>query len=198
VETFTGLNFEMPSYGEIQKACKSYDLFQPFLDESITYMAHLRHNGFPSPLLDWTKSAYVAAYFAFAWPRDAEDVAVYALQERPKGRKFGSSDLPQVISFGPYIKTHRRHFRQQSRYTICGKFEDGEWVFVPHDLVFGIESDQKQDLLWKIIIPSRERRKVLRHFDKFNLNAFTLFDSEEGLLEMLASREFDLAPELEN
>jgi hypothetical protein len=33
---------------------------------------------------------------------------------------------------------------------------------------------------------------VLRHFDKFNLNEFTLFDSEEGLMEMLAMREFDL------
>jgi hypothetical protein len=29
------------------------------------YLAYLRHHGFPSPLLDWTESASVAAYFAY-------------------------------------------------------------------------------------------------------------------------------------
>ena len=29
------------------------------------FMAYLRHNEFPSPLIDWTKSPYIAAYFAF-------------------------------------------------------------------------------------------------------------------------------------
>jgi hypothetical protein len=58
--------------------------------------------------------------------------------------------------------------------------------------VFGIQDRGEQDLLWKIVIPGKERQKVLRHFDKFNLNEFTLFDTEEGLMEMLAMREFDL------
>ena len=41
-------------------------------------------------------------------------------------------------------------------------------------------------------IPAKERLKVLRFCDKVNLNEFTLFDSEEGLLEMQAMRVFDL------
>ena len=49
-----------------------------------------------------------------------------------------------------------------------------------------------QDLLWKITIPANERVEVLRFFDKVNLNEFTLFDTEEGLLEMLAMRVLDL------
>ena len=197
VETFTGAEFQMPTYAELEKGCTTYDLFHSFLDKYVTYMAHLRHNGFPSPLLDWTKSAYVAAYFAFAHVTDATDVAVYVLDERPKRMKVQGSNLPHILSFGPHIKTHRRHFRQQSRYTVCVKFENDEWMFVPHEHVFGSEDNREQDLLRKITIPAKERPKVLRHFDKFNLNAFTLFDSEEGLLEMLAMREFDLRPGLD-
>jgi hypothetical protein len=43
-----------------------------------------------------------------------------------------------------------------------------------------------------MILFAAERQRALRYFDKFNLNEFTLFDSEEGLLEMLATRVFDL------
>jgi hypothetical protein len=50
----------------------------------------------------------------------------------------------------------------------------------------------QQDLLWKMTVPAKERQTALRYFDKFNLNEFTLFDSEEGLLEMLAARVIDM------
>jgi FRG domain len=157
-----------------------------------TYLAHLRHGGFPSPLLDWTRSPYVAAYFAFSRVRHDHDVAVYAYRERPNNMKIGGSDSPQIISFGPVIKTHKRHFRQQSRYTVCTRFEQGQWSFVPHDSVFDVRDHLQQDLLWKITLPASERRKALEFFDKTNLNEFTLFDSEEGLLEMLAARVIDM------
>jgi hypothetical protein len=117
------------------------------LRHSATYLAHLRHCGFPSPLLDWSKSPYVAAYFAFARAKHDGDVAIFAYRERANsaGFKISGSDTPQIVSFGPIVKTHKRHFRQQSRYTACIRWESDRWFFEPHDNVFGQKDNLQQD-----------------------------------------------------
>jgi hypothetical protein len=191
IESFTGAAFDFPHRMEIEKTCSEYDRFDFALREYTTYLAHLRHCGFPSPLLDWSKSPYVAAYFAFAQAKHDGDVAIFAYRERPNAFKAGGADTPQIVSFGPIVKTHKRHFRQQSRYTCCMRWAD-QWYFEPHDSVFGVTDHLKQDALWKITLPANERTKALRFLDKFNLNEFTLFDSEEALLEMLAMRVIDM------
>ncbi len=50
-----------------------------------------------------------------------------------------------------------------------------------------------QDVLWKFNIPWVERRKVMKFLDEHNLNAFSLFESNEGLVETLAVRKILLA-----
>jgi len=190
IETFTGAVFDIPERMEVEQMCREYDRFEFWLRRSTTYLAHLRHCGFPSPLLDWSKSPYVAAYFAFARAKHDSNVAIFAYRERANsaGFKISGSNTPQIVSFGPIVKTHKRHFRQQSRYTACVRWESDRWFFEPHDSVFGQKDVLQQDLLWKITIPAQERMKAINFLDKFNLNEFTLFDSEEALLEMLATR----------
>jgi hypothetical protein len=112
--------------------------------------------------------------------------------ERPNKIKIGGSDEPSISLLGPNVKTHRRHFRQQSIYTTCAQFDSREgWAFKPHQSVFDLNRSG-QDLLWKIVMPADERKKILRKLDEFNLNDFSLFDSEESLMETLASRKMDL------
>ncbi len=90
---------------------------------------------------------------------------------------------------GPYVRSHRRHFRQQSDYTICGRLDkDYGWRFHSHQGIFD-HPRPGQDLLWKFDLPAGERVKVLRVLNDFNLNAFSLFDSEETLLETMWFRE---------
>lgn len=205
IETFTRSTWHMPPRDEIQKWLTEYNPYRPGEADMLApeYLSHLRHNGFPSPLMDWTSSLYVAAYFAFAKSEAEQDVAIYVYCERPDGMKGGSSNDPQIRVLGPYIKTHRRHFLQKSRYTVCAQYKNGEygleWHFASHEDVFDehrprefiMKNITNQDALWKIIIPGTERAKVLRHLDKYNVNAFSLFDSEESLMEMLATQEID-------
>src|SRR6266849_6310566 len=98
IETFTGSQFSMPHRPEVEQFCREYDLFDQKLRGLATYLAHLRHGGFPSPLLDWTISPYVAAYFAFHNARHDGDVAIYAYREWAANFKVGGSDDPHIVS----------------------------------------------------------------------------------------------------
>jgi hypothetical protein len=191
-ETFTGLGWDEVRYEESSELSRELAFGKL---PAYSYLAYLRHHGFPSPLLDWSSSPYVAAYFAFhaAGPADR---AVYVYAEMDAGAKIRSGKQPEIYSFGPNVKTHRRHFLQQSQYTVCVKLhqdipkDEKEWRFAQHDHVFQ-RNTGGQDVLTKFVIPWSERIKVLKRLEEYNLNALSLFGSEESLLETLAIRQFD-------
>jgi len=192
IQAFTGTRWDIPEYPAIENLAKEYDKFSLELYGKFpgySYMAYLRHHGFPSPLLDWTRTPYVAAYFAFR-RGGTEDVAICVYSERPNNFKGWNRDETQIHTLGPYVQTHRRHFLQQSTYTICLVYDSNEWRFAPHGGVF-TRNSSNQDFLWKFNIPAKERVKVLKFLDGYNLNAFSLFESEESLMETMARRHID-------
>ena len=67
-----------------------------------------------------------------------------------------------------------------------------QWHYTSHEDVFVRQGGlmmMGQDQLWKFTLPRSERKRVLAYLDEHNLNAYSLFGSDEALMEMMARRE---------
>lgn len=191
IETFTETSWDIPSLADYEKWLN--EEANLFLDNppAINYMTYLRHQGFPSPLLDWTSSLHIAGFFAFDKVNDEVPfVSIYVFCEYMGEGKEASSWEPNISVIDEYVKTHKRHFLQQSRYTICTEKIDDELLYYARHENIQERDARDQDHLWKFNIPTSERIKVLKSLDTININSFSLFGSEESLMATIATREF--------
>lgn len=176
----------------------------------LEFLAYLRHNGFPSPLTDWTRSSYIAAYFAFsdiyseAKHKKSDSfkaecpvfrdicsyVSIFVYRESAGGGKFLWGEKPHILYPRQNIATDYKHYLQQSEYLFCVREENKD------KLVFANFEDvpprENQDVLVKYNIPISEQQKVLKKLDSMNITAYSLFNSEPSLMETLALRELFL------
>jgi hypothetical protein len=150
----------------------------------LDYMVFLRHHEFPSPYLDWTTSTDVAAYFAF---QDVDlnvnkSVAIFAFLDTSTGTKGIRPAEPNIKRVRLEALIEERHKRQNSTYTYCStESKEGEY-YSGHEKVFmgNRKTKHQQDALWKYIIPSSEKEKVIEKLKSKSINAFSILPMGEN------------------
>jgi len=166
-------------------------------EQIISFMAKLRHHGFPSPLLDWTECSLIAAFFAFTdIPDNAERVAIYTFRKHTgdMSADWHCESSPTAIEVGHNIPGIERHENQKSNYTLCvqqdntNDFKNAIFVNMEKDINRpsvctdsngnDVNMGLVENVTNKYTIPVSERNKVLKKLQTKGINRCFLFQDE--------------------
>lgn len=187
---------------DFQRGAKNFLGEVEIPENLIEWLALMQHHGAPTRLLDFTKSAYTASFFAFEHiDEKVKKVAVWAihidiianatighlyfqfqedfkknhrrLTEEIFEKLFFGNDQSCILPVEPF-RMNKRYYLQQSVFVSPANSID------PFMEQLDFLEQEKQKVVLKITLPAGLQNEVLLDLQKMNINRATLFPDLDG------------------
>jgi hypothetical protein len=172
-----------------------FDLNNP--NENGAFFNLIQHHGYPTPLLDWTYSPYVAAFFAYRGISNED------------ARRAGENDKVRILVFDQAL--WKKNVNQISQLVSAQlHLSIGEFMAIENErmipqqaasTVTNIDDLESYIQLWEttgskyltaIDLPVRERKKVICELGYMGITAGSMFPGLDGACEELKERNFEI------
>lgn len=147
-----------------------------------------QHHGYPTPLLDWTRSPFVAAFFAFEHQVATNTTVRIIAFDKAAWTRMGQERTltharPHLsfVDLLPY--DNDRAVPQQSEFTLTN-IDDIE------NHVVMLEYTRGTQFLYAIDIPASERTRVLSDLSLMGIDHASMFPGKEGICKAMRYKHF--------
>lgn len=186
------LNFDVPKlHKRLSSLTKHYFNLQ-VPEQNGAFFNLLQHHGYPTPLLDWSHSPYVSAFFAFRdWEigyQGSEDVRIYIFNSAAwqKYTQFQILNPPiPHLSIMDFVSMDNQRIVPQQAITTVTNISDIEHYLLSKG------DEMNTDFIVAIDIPAKEREMAMQDLRYMGITAGSMFPGLDGACEEMKEMFFD-------